>query len=305
MDAKKENRLNMFRVLIQFFLNLTAGIIDSMPGFGNLLTTFTENVNKIDVKAEIQAANRAIFQLLKTAGKEEAVALAINMANCVRALAASLNNEALELDMKFTKTKLLRKRDNATVHDVQFILNKAIENTAALAPFGITQTEIDQLTTVLENFIANIPLPRLSQTENAMITLEIDQLFKENDKILEEMDKLVNIKIITNNFFYKNYYKNRKVINYHGRKLALRGIVTNTAGIPIQNVIVRIPSLQLETKSTEKGYYEFKNLPKGIQNLSFAKVDFVTQNRHVGIVTGERVQLNIILDNTSSSSNAA
>ena len=305
MNAKKENRLSMFIVLIKYLVNLSAGIIDSMPGFGNLLTTFTDNVNLIKSKVEQQAANRVVFQLMKTAGKLEAVTLAINMINCIRAYAASVNNEVLEENMKFTRSKLLRKRDNLTAADIQFILSKAIEHLDGLEPFGIKQPQIDQLTEALANFVTNIPLPRISKTDNAMITLEIEKLFKENDAILEEMDKLVNIKIITNNFFYKNYYLNRKVINYHGRKLAVRGVIKDTAGNPIPNVVISIPALNISTKSTEKGYYEFKNLPKGIQNLVFTKVDFITTSRHIGITSGERVQLNLTLDSSSSSSDAA
>jgi hypothetical protein len=305
MDAKKENRLNMYLVLIQFLSNVSAGIINSMPGFGNLLTTFTENVNKINLKAELQAANRLVFAQMKTAGKEQAVNLAINLAACIKAYASSVNNSVLESDMKFTKSQLLRKRDTSAVQNMQFILTKEIANLAALEPFGITQTEIDEVTTALDNFITNIPLPRTIATDNVMLTQEIEQLFKENDKVLEEMDKLVNIKRLTENAFFINYYLKRKVINYHGPKLALRGIITDTAGNPIPNVVISIPALNVETKSTDKGYYEFKKLPKGIQNLIFTRVNFVTTSRQVGIISGERVQLNLTLDNSTSSSDAA
>jgi uncharacterized membrane protein len=70
----------------------------------------------------------------------------------------------------------------------------------------------------------------------------------------------------------------------------------DTNGNPITSVTVKIPTINRETKTTNKGYFEFKNLPKGMQNLIFSRVDFQTTNRHIGIVSGKRLELNLTME---------
>jgi hypothetical protein len=207
--------------------------------------------------------------------------------------------------MKFTKSGLLKKRDTAMADDAQFILSKGIELLSDLAPFGIKQPQIDEFAAKLLDFNTNIPLPRININKRKLLTKEIEELFTANDAILVRMDRLVDILILIDNVFYVSYYFSRKIVNNNGRKLALRGIVTDTNGNPISSVMINIPAINRETKTTDKGYYEFKSLPAGFHNLTFTRVDYDQTSLQVGTLSGQRVQLDVILEETSSNKNVA
>lgn len=305
MEAKNENRLNMYLVLIQYVNTIAGGILTSMPGFPQFFADFTANVNLIRSKNENQSSNRIGYRLIKTAGKLDTVTYAIYVASCITAYAQSINDTVLIKQMKFTKSALLQKRDTAMADDVQFILSKTIELLVNLELFGIKQLQIDELTAKLNNFNTNIPLPRANINKRKMLTNEIKKVFTATDVILARMDSLVDIKINTDNEFYVSYYFARKIINNHGRKLAIRGVVTSALNNPIEGVNIAIPALGLVTKATAKGYYEFKNLPAGLHSLYFTRVDFEETKRLVGILSGQRVQLDVTMNDVKTSNKVA
>jgi hypothetical protein len=249
----------------------------------------------IQAKSELQSASRLGYGMLKTAGKEEAVYYAMNMNDCIAAYAVAINDTVLGQQMKFTKSALLKKRDTTTFDDLQFLLSKGIELLNNLEPYGISQTQIDNLTTVIETFHTNIPVPRNNIVKNKMLNKDIKEQFTICNGFISRMDKLVKIIKLTNNPFFTEYFFCRKTINNHGRKLALRGVISDANGNPISSVTVSIPTLDKITKTTNKGYYEFKNLPKGLQSLDFARVDYDTTTRTVGILASTRVQLDVTM----------
>lgn len=306
MNAKNENRLNMYLVMQEFLNTVPATTLDTMPGFGDFFANFTTNVELIRTKNESQQASRVGYRMMKSAGKRDTVTNAIFVANCINAYALSANNLVLEQQIKFTKSELLKKRDSAMADDVQFIISKAIEYLAEVTPFGIKQEQINELTTKLENYNANIPLPRVNINKRKLLTKEINELFIATDAILTRMDSLVDIMVITDNDFYVTYYYSRKIVNNHGRKLSLRGYVTTTTTeSPIVGVKVTIPALNAETKTTERGYYEFKNLPAGMHNLIFNRVDFVETRKQAGVISGQRVQLNVTMNEAQATNKVA
>lgn len=301
MNVKNENRLNMYLVVADYLNAAPAGTIASMPEFAETFDRFNTSLQVIQAKSELQSASRLGYRIAKTVGKEEVVYYAMHMNDCIAAYAIAIGDTVLEQQMKFTKTELLKKRDTATLDDVQFLLSKGIALQSSLGPYGVSQAEIDMLTTVIGTFQTNIPIPRNNIVKNKMLTKDIEAQFVICNGLLIRMDKLVKIVKLTNNAFFTEYFFSRKIINNHGRKLAIRGLVVDAVGNPVSRVTVTIPTLGRETKTTDKGYYEFKNLPKGMQSLDFARVDYDTTNRTVGILSGKRVQLDVMMEGANNS----
>jgi hypothetical protein len=305
MKVKNENRLNMYLVLIEYINTLPAAIIALMPGFSEFYTAFTTNVNAIRAKNEVQSSSRTGFRIKKVAGKLDTVTYAIFMADCITAYALSINDTVLVQQMKFSKTALLKKRDTAMADDAQFILSKAVELLAGLESFGIKQQQIDEFTAKIKNFNDNIPLPRININKRKLLTKEIEDLFKATEVILARMDKLIDILILLDQVVYTSYYFSRKVVNNSGRKLALRGIVSDKIGNPITAVVVAITAINRETKTTDKGYYEFKNLPAGFHELTFTRVDYEKTSAKAGTISGQRVQLDVTMEASNPLKKAA
>ena len=305
MNVKNENRLNMYLVVADYLNAAPAGTIASMPDFAQTFAEFLTNLQIIQAKSEAQSASRLGYRIAKTAGKEEVVGYAMNMNNCIAAYAEAISDAVLEEQMKFTKSDLLKKRDTATLDDVQFLHSKAITLLNNLTPYGVAQAQIDTFKSAIITFTTNIPLPRNNIVKNKMLTKDIEEHFIICNDLTVRMDKLVKILRLTDKAFCTEYFFSRKVVNNHGRKLAVRGLVLDATGNPVSNVTVTVPTLGKETKTSDRGYYEFKNLPKGMQRLYFARVDYQAVNRTVGIIAGERVQLDVTMEAATNSQDVA
>jgi hypothetical protein len=305
MNAKNENRLNMYLVVVDYINAASPTTIAAMPDFANIFNRFNNDVQLLRTKSESQTSSRIGYRILKTSGKQDLTVYAIYMADCITAYALSVNDLVLLEQMKFTKSDLLKQRDTKTADDAQFILTKAIEFLTNLTPFGILQSQVDDLNDLIIAFNTNIPLPRVNINKRKLLTKEIEDLIVSCDAFLIRMDKLVNILQLNDETFYTEYYFSRKIVNNHGRKLSLRGYVYDTLGNPINKVKVTVNGLNKETKTTDRGYYEFKNLPAGMQSLTFTQVDYQTLNTQAGIITGERADLNITMEEIATQQNVA
>jgi len=305
MNKVEENNLSMYYVVIDTINNTPQQIMALMPGSVEIADNFKAIVQKIHQKNESLTANRLVPRIIKTFEKETSITLALNLAAAIKAYALSIDDVQLTKDMKFTKSSLYYIRDTESVDKIQFILSKGNELLAQLAPFGVTDNTIVELKDALEKYKEFIPAPRKVTINRKQINDEIKVLFKNAKNTLLRLDALVDILKLSHNEFYKDYFDSRKVINNHGRKLSLRGYIYDTNNNPIQGVLVKINDLKRATKSTEKGYYEFKNLPVGIQNVTFSRVDFKNQTQSVGIVAGQRVQLNVVLQSQENKQDVA
>lgn len=305
MNAKNENKLNMYLVVVDYINTTPPATIALMPDFANLFSNFNADVQLLRSKSESQTSSRIGYRILKTYGKQDLTNYAVFVADCITAYALSIDDFVLLEQMKFTKSDLLKQRDTKTADDAQFILTTATELLPNLASFGIQQDKLDELTTLIETFNANIPLPRVNINKRKLLTKEIEELISSCDAYLMRMDKLVKILQLSEATFYTEYFFSRKIVNNHGRKLALRGYVYDTLGNPISKVTVSVLGLDKETKTTHRGYYEFKTLPVGLQTLSFSQVDYQPLTAQVGIITGQRIDLDITLENQESNTNVA
>ncbi len=295
MTAYQENRFSMLLVILDYLSKVSPALLASMPEFVTTLTLVNEKVEALRLKNEQQRKMITGYRIEKTAGKLEATNTGLNVAQIIRAYAVANNDVVLENEMKYTKSVLLRKRDNDTAADLAAIINKAMLLQSDIAPFGATPAVLEKATTDLNNFISNIPLPRANINARKVITQDIKILFREIAVNLKFMDDLVLTKRISDNEFYRAYTANRKVVNNHGKKLALRGIITDANSKPIAGVTVAVRDIKVETKSTDKGYYEFKNLPKGTQIITFSRAGFITQSIPVAIIATQRAEQNVTL----------
>ena len=305
MNANQENKLNMFLLVIDNLETEPVALLQTMPGFLTLLTDFTATVDLIRDKNEFQTANRKGYKIVKTSKKNLMIKHATNLAACVKAYAESVSNGVLSQEMKQSRSELSRKGD-ATAADVcKFITIRATENLTDASPFGVSQVIIDEIDLMIANFNLNISLPRMSILQRKILTKAIKILFINANVYIKSMDTLVDILELTNPELYDKYYFSRKIVNNHGKKLSVRGTVINEQEVEITAVVVSIPSLSRTTKTTAKGYFEFKNLPAGVHNVIFERPGYETTNRQIGTVTSVRQQLDVTMVTSENSQNVA
>lgn len=305
MDLKNENKLTMFVLMQNLLSNTPREVLDSMPGFENVFTLFNNSVDAIRSKNEIQSGRGLGFRLVKDNKKSDMVMSAVVVSNCIKAYAIINNDVVLAKNFSFTKSSLLYLRDTESADTCQFIHDKGVELLGALAAYGITEDTLVALKKFIDNYNDSIPKPRMNIVARKIANAEIDSLLTECMSNLSVMDSLVSILQVSNVDFHATYFNDRKIINHNGRRLSIRGYVYDVAGAPLEGAVIGIKDLKVSVKSAASGYYEFKNLPDGVQKVVFERPGFVNAEALITTMVGQRVDYNATLENVKVSSKVA
>lgn len=306
MDARKENTFSMQRSVVSFNLTVPETIKALMPDYVTLLDELENKNSQIGTLNGLQSSSNKGFHADKIDTKVELIELTLDVVAACRALALKQKNNVLLAKMdQMQKSKLERARDSTTADYCEEVQNIAFNIQPDIQPYGVTVTTLAELSAKLTLFREELSKPRNKIVSRKQINREIGELFLECAEILENLDALVNTVARRQPAFKNEYYDNRKIIDYHGKKLSLRGFVYDVNGLPIENVEVTALNAKLSTLTTSKGYFEFKSLPAGLDSFTFNKVQFQTVNQAIGIVKNERIDINITMANASSQQDSA
>lgn len=306
MDARKENTFSMQRSVVSFNLTVPETIKALMPDYVTLLDELENKNAQIGTLNGLQSSSNKGFHADKIDTKAELIELTLDVVAACRALALKQKNNVLLAKMdQMQKSKLERARDSTAADYCEEVHNIAFNIQPDIQPYGVTVTTLAELSAKLTLFREELSKPRNKIVSRKQINREIGELFIECAEILENLDALVNTVARRQPAFKNEYYDNRKIIDYHGKKLSLRGFVYDVNGLPIENVEVTALNAKLSTLTTSKGYFEFKSLPAGLDSFTFNKVQFQTVNQAIGIVKNERIDINITMANASSQKDSA
>jgi len=306
MDVQKENKFSMQRAVTSYNETVPASIKGMLPGYDALMLELTDKNRQIGTLSGAQSSSLKGYQEDKSATKETLITKVMTIVFSAKALAlAEKNNVLLAQTEAITKSSLERMRDSKTADTAEEMITIATGIQTDLNSYGITVPVLEQATELVATFRAELALPRNKISGRKVITSQIETLFNDAAAILYNLDTLVNVVAEREPAFHEEYFNNRKIINYHGSKLAVRGFVKDADGNPIQKVSITTLNGKKVAKTSARGYFEFKTLPLGIDTLIFEKVQFNEFRTTVGIVKGERIDLNITLENTQSQSSAA
>ena len=206
-----------------------------LPNFTSLFTSFTGNINQIQVIREQQEADKTGIAVNKDQLRADLVAKALDISRKTEAYAKMTNNALLTKEVHYSETDLSRAADTILKDRALLIHNKANANLAALATYGVNAAALTALKTAIDLYNAAIPKPRLGITEKKQATDQLEKLFKANDDLLAKFDTLVEIVRLSQPVFYTAYWDNRKVIATGTGTLSLKATVTDAAtGIGIK-----------------------------------------------------------------------
>lgn len=301
MNYQNENRFSMQRAVVSFDETVSPSIKALMPRYSVLMEDLANKNALIGTLSGSNNSSLKGYQENKSNKKEVLITTVMTITFATRAYAITEENNVLLAKTKaITKSKLQKMRDSKTADTAEEIISIATGIQTDLNSYGITTTLLSEANNLLINFRAELAIPRNKIAARKLVTQQIKKLFKEASQILYHLDALVNTIGESEPDFKDEYFINRKIINYHGSKLSVRGFVKTADGVPIQNVTITLLNGKRETKTTSRGYFEFKNLPTGIDTLLFEKVQFNEYRTTIGVIKGERVQLEITLDNAQS-----
>ncbi len=296
MNQLQERKRSMYYVVQDFLATVPAATIATMPEFDTKLTTFTDTVALITAQSESQSTNRLGYRMVKEDLKLVMAQNATDIASRIKAYATNSNDTVLRKEVSQRMSYLMRKPDTICADICRFIENKATELLTNLATYGVTADLITTLSRSIDAYIAYIPKPRAGIVAQKQATNQMRALFTNSDIMLKEMDTLVTMLQFTDPDLYTTYFSSRKLINPGYRKLALRGTITDTEGMPIPKATVTIESMGIAKKTTNKGAFEIKDLKSGLYALAINKPGYLDTRTVVAVTATERTQFSAILE---------
>ena len=296
MKKRDANTYKMYLVVLAYNQKAPDTIKNAIPEYNTLFQKVEDNKTLIGTKDGKQSKSSKGFAIIKNKSKAELIKHTMILVACLKTFGLFTNNYVLIGEMQpFTKSSLQKKRNNSLPSFTGIIIIKAKSNLANLQPYGITQQTIDHLEALQTTYQKQVSKIRNLISQRKTTTQQTQLLFTQTNNILKQIDNLVNTVELLHPNFHTEYFINRKTINYGNRTLSLRGYILDEDKNPITEAKIEIQSIRRYARSTQKGYFEFKNLPPGILNLTITRTLYNKTTKAVGIVKGERKDIKITL----------
>jgi len=295
MNSLQLRKRAMYEVVEEFLATVPAATIASMPNFEAEYQNFTAKVSEIRAFSASQTTSRLGYSIEKNGMKVLMVAQAIDVASRIKGFARNTGNDVLEAEMNQRISFLGKKPDSVCADICSFIYNKGVLLLSNLASYGVTQSMLSDLETAVNNFTEAIPKPKEAIDNRVISTKYIALTFVECNAFLKTMDILADMLRYSDTIFYDNYFQRRKMERPGYRTIDFMGIVTDSNGIPLEKVTVKINDLNIERKTTDRGYFEIKSLPSGIYNVTFIKAGYINTVLQVAVTNTQRTEINVVL----------
>ena len=213
INAKQTAKLDMYRAT-EKHINDNAAIVASNAAFQTALNKFKSNIAAITETAQQKSGALTGITTDKNNLKQTLCTLAANIAGVVFAYASANSNNTLKAEMNLPVTTLMRTRDNALAPRCQNIHDKAVANRVALEDFGITASMLSDLQTAINSYSSETMKPRAAISGRKTINTNLNALFKENDRILnDQLDKLIELFRPENPDFVQTYESTRIIVD--------------------------------------------------------------------------------------------
>jgi hypothetical protein len=284
MNKLQENRLNMF-LAVKAFLLTKLTVLGTLPNFTAIFTALQELLAAIQILAEKQSFDKKGLTDAKRDLKLNLTTITGDNTRKLYAYALYINDHVLIAETDISQSKLKLKSDAKLTEFAEGIYNRAALHLADVTAYGITTATQLVLRTAIDDFAEAKSKPRLSEAESKEITRQLDDDYVDADKLLAQLDSLVEIIRITDPNTYKAYKLARKTIGYGTRTIAVRGKVVDAATkVGIKGVSVTFLDAEgaslvpaIVKKTAAKGGFNVKTLAEGIYKLKLTKVGYVDQ----------------------------
>lgn len=303
MNKKDEVKITTDTVICEF-LEKNSAEASKLPNCTSILAKIKANDQLIVAyKAQLIAIGNSATQQKELTHQILVDKILSHLRRFIAYMAMS-NDKQLQATIGFKAYQVQKAKDSKLVDYGTILLNKGREMLTQLAPVGVNEVNLDELSDALEAFTTNIPLPKLEGSTETQINREIQRLIKENDGYKAQIDAIMEIARETNKAFYDSYRSLLRISKPKATHIALVLYITDSqAAEPIPGVTITV-TLQrkdnstkpIQRKSAEKGGIRIKNLVEGTYTLTVSKLGYREQTHSINILSGETTTIAIKLD---------
>lgn len=200
---------------IRSLLNSNKEAWQPVAVLAEIVDTFEALLDEIKTCRQFTGENNKGITRQKAIWQQQLIGIAYQVASALYVMAMRANNPVLAHQVDYTETDLLKTRDMQLVTHCRVIEELATKHLPALAGFGVTANELDELRKAIQRFSESLPTLRVSVSERKAANMKLKELFAQTDALLKnQLDRLMVRLRETHPDLYATYQNTRRIVQY-------------------------------------------------------------------------------------------
>ena len=210
------NHFNMFQSVDKFFTD-NQSLISTNPAIVAAVNKLKTNIGSINSQSELQAVTTKADTAIKANSKKSIIDNMLKVTAAMAAHAATTADTRLKMTANVTQSELKVMRDADLLIKTHAIHNAALSIAAELAIWGITQSDIDALNTIANQYSEQSPEIRNIKAKTIQATANLKAIFDETNSLIKTtIDPMMLPFKNINSSFHGEYLNARAIIKLGG-----------------------------------------------------------------------------------------
>lgn len=275
MNNKQQKYLDMMIVVENYFIvDLPISILS--PAFTQATASLTNIIGSIKQLIQLQGQAITGIEVDIIMQKNALTLLAATVAGILYGWSSSIVNKTINNQVKCFLTDLEQPEDTEFVSVCLNILALANDNLKELQNFGLLESQLQNLTSVIEEFKSSAALSDRTILQGLVYQKKLVILFKQADDILKNfIDKMMLTFRFSNPNTYAKYISNRSIIIKGIPLTQLKGKVISVDNLKgLKNVLITLLSKNEQQVTSSFGRFSFKGVSIGKYSIALSMVGY-------------------------------
>ena len=300
MTNRQEAKLKMYLAL-RVFLKINESSINPLPNAAEFIIALDKAILLIQTYSEFKQFKGSGNTEAKNQYRDVLEKLSLENAGKIHAWAKYKKNDLLIAETKTNQTKLNKLTDIKLLDFAKGLLNRINTDLTSLTDYKLDAATQETFKNQIELFENSVPSIKNTKVNFKEATKEIAKGITDADEAIDNLDSLVEMIRFSESILYTDYKATRKIDNSRSNNFVFKALVTDAAGNPVKDVVIRFFDKNngnaevLKKKTAAKGGINVTNLADGEYSLTFEKPGYQPQKADAVINSGELKVLKIQL----------
>ena len=300
MTNRQEAKLKMYLAL-RVFLKINESSINPLPNATEFITALDKAILLIQTYSEFKQFKGSGNTEAKNQYRDVLEKLSLENAGKIHAWAKYRKNDLLIAETKTNQTKLNKLTDIKLLDFAKGLLNRINTDLTSLTDYKLDAATQETFKNQIELFENSVPSIKNTKVNFKEATKQIAKGITDADEAIDNLDSLVEMIRFSESILYTDYKATRKIDNSRSNNFVFKALVTDAAGNPVKDVVIRFLDKNngnaevLKKKTAAKGGINVTNLADGEYSLTFEKPGYQPQKADAVINSGELKVLKIQL----------
>ena len=292
MTNRQEAKLKMYLAL-RVFLKINESSINPLPNAAEFITALDKAILLIQTYSEFKQFKGSGNTEAKNQYREVLEKLSLENAGKIHAWAKYKKNDLLIAETKTNQTKLSKLTDIKLLDFAKGLLNRINTDLTSLTDYKLDAATQETFKNQIELFENSVPSIKNTKVNFKEAAKQIAKGITDADEAIDNLDSLVEMIRFSESILYTDYKATRKIDNSRSNNFVFKAFVTDAAGNPVKDVVIRFFDKNngnaevLKKKTAAKGGINIAKLADGEYSLTFEKPGYHPQTAEAVVNSGE------------------